>query len=348
MKMKMFCVVLVAAVGLLAGPALAETGDDPEVCLDVAFECVDATTATGPAEFYGTVTNCSEFPLDAIYVQDPFTGENYVDPAPLGAGESVTFSYTVQPDPDTCEAYSKLWIRGYAMGWTIRKAIFLEKTCECGPELLATCRTPGFYGTHAGDAKSRSQNITQQIIDAAGGQLNVCGQVVDNTMLGDGGSALEAMCEKTQGESLLQLYRHLVAASLNCVMSGSALDCDGTGIEGLFNECNEACILNNDPDLLESCRNKVDCWNNGGTTLASGMCQLGTCAMGGAPCEKADDCGYDDYGLEIECIPLEDTCHDRLLVNETLGLDFDPPGPAGSSKACNAAIQNDCTFLSCD
>jgi hypothetical protein len=347
MRLKKVSVILAIAVALIAGPALAETGEGPDVCLDVTFECVDATTFSGPAEFYGTVTNCSDFPLDALYVQNPFTDENYVEPGPLGPGESVMFRYEVPTDPDTCEAYSKVWIRGYAMGWTISERIFLEATCECGPELLAVCRTPGFYGTHAGDAKKNSQNITQQILDAAGG-LSVCGEFVDNTALNMDGSALEAMCEKTQGDSRLQLYRHLVAASLNCVMSGAPLDCDDTGIEGLFNECNEACIMNNDADLMESCRYKVDCWNNGGTMLADGMCQLGTCGLGGAPCEETEDCGYDDFGEEVECIPLEGTCHDQLLVNEALGLDFDPPGPAGSSKACNEAIQNDCTFISCN
>jgi len=38
-------------------------------------------------------------------------------------------------------------------------------------------------------------------------------------------------------------------------------------------------------------------------------------------------------------------CHDRDLVNETLGLDFETQGPAGSSDACNAATRTKCTVV---
>jgi hypothetical protein len=40
-----------------------------------------------------------------------------------------------------------------------------------------------------------------------------------------------------------------------------------------------------------------------------------------------------------------DNCHTRLLVNEDLGLDFDPPGPAGSSDACNNANASICAVV---
>jgi hypothetical protein len=52
-----------------------------------------------------------------------------------------------------------------------------------------------------------------------------------------------------------------------------------------------------------------------------------------------------DAGEVVECLPLEGNCHDRPLVNEDLGLDFDPPGPAGSPRECNQARRNDCTVL---
>jgi hypothetical protein len=33
------------------------------------------------------------------------------------------------------------------------------------------------------------------------------------------------------------------------------------------------------------------------------------------------------------------------LVNEELGLNFEPPGPAGSSNACNAATDSKCSVV---
>ena len=227
------------------------------------------------------------------------------------------------------------------------KYLYVEDTCDCGPKLMSLCATPGFWGLHAGEEKKDSQDITQAVIDAAGG-LEVCGIPVDNTMLDMPGSALEGMCLANREEKVLQFYRHMIAASLNCVMSGSPIDCDGTEIEQLYRDCTDLCIMTSDWDVLEECSTRVDCWNNGGTMLASGMCQLGTCAVDGAPCESEEDCGFNDMGEPIECVPMEDTCHDRPLVNEALGLDFDPPGPASSSKACNAAIKNDCDLLNCD
>ena len=100
-----------------------------------------------------------------------------------------------------------------------------------------------------------------------------------------------------------------------------------------------------DPDEIGYCEKSIDCWNNGGVLLDSGICQLGVCAHDGAPCEESEDCGYDFEGGMIECVPFTDTCHYQPLVNEALGLDFEPPGPASSPKACNAAIKNDCDLL---
>jgi hypothetical protein len=39
-------------------------------------------------------------------------------------------------------------------------------------------------------------------------------------------------------------------------------------------------------------------------------------------------------------------CEARPLCNRSLGLCFEPPGPAGGSKQCNDARQNDCTIFS--
>ena len=65
------------------------------------------------------------------------------------------------------------------------KTIMAMDSGECGipPEFDFICRTPGFWGTHSDDAKNRSTNITQAVIDAApGGTLGeICGTEVNMT-----------------------------------------------------------------------------------------------------------------------------------------------------------------------
>ena len=196
--------------------------------------------------------------------------------------------------------------------------------------------------------KKDSFNITQAVIDAAPAGIMVCGEVVDNTSLLVSGSAIEAICVHPSGELLHQLARQLTAAALNCVVSGSGMDCDGTSIESMFNYCNDICITSVDQVEISNCEQEIDCWNNGGDMLENGMCQLGICDETGEACGEDEDCGYNQAGMELTCIPFTDTCYYRELVNEDLGLFFEPPGPAGSSKACTSAIKNDCTLLDCD
>lgn len=212
-----------------------------------------------------------------------------------------------------------------------------EDVCEVPQE--AICRTPGFWGTHAcgldgllvalagsnnkpnpnGCEKSNSQNITQQVINAAGGTLGlICGVEITNTQVADSGdsctelnatehSAVEAICVSPTGNQRLQLARQLTAAALNCVISGFGADCSGGGTDlaDLFSDCNTACTNNSG---FGTCIGDLDAFNNGTSSVAPG-------------------------------------CHDRELVNEGLGLDFEPPGPAGSSNACNTAIQNNVTIF---
>jgi hypothetical protein len=223
------------------------------------------------------------------------------------------------------------------------------------------CRTPGFWGTHAGTEKKNSQNITQQVINAGGGSLTVCGQSIDNTNLGCGDSAVEAICVSIKGEQKLQLARQLTAAALNCIMTNGTADCSGVSIDQLFADCNAVCQGTDVPGWdMGKCTDAIDCFNNGGVYNPDlmKMCQTGKCSDNGAPCNENDlsQCGADASinpfwayitGVEIPtCIPLEGNCHDRELCNEDLGLCFDNPGPAGSSKACNAAIGNSCTVIS--
>jgi len=183
----------------------------------------------------------------------------------------------------------------------------------CGLEI---CRTPGFWGTHAGREKSRSQNITQAVINAAGGCIEVCGEVIDNTVLNSADSAVEAICVSPRGDQRLQLVRQLTAAALNCIITNGNPDCTGVSVEEVFQTCNASCA-SGDTSAPDTCIGLLDCFNNGGTIDSNGNC------VTGAP----------------------NNCHDQPLVNDSLNLNFEPPGPAGSSNECNAARDNTCTVI---
>jgi hypothetical protein len=201
------------------------------------------------------------------------------------------------------------------------------------------CRTPGFWGTHAGTEKGNgkgSVNITEAVIDCVDGNcadhtasdfLSICGEKIDSpdtnpadgtTDVNDAASSTEALCVPVKGDSILQLARQLTAAALNCVISGGGADCAGTPLYStVFSDCNSKCASGvASKDEMTACIGQLDCLNNGGTF------DNGICSAGGSG-----------------------NCHDRLLVNDTLGLNFEPPGAAGSSNACNAAHDTACTVV---
>ncbi len=229
-----------------------------------------------------------------------------------------------------------------------------EDTCDpqdgcvhAPPEVLppecseAICRTPGFWATHAGVEKSPGNgqpavNITEAVIDCADGNcsdhtasdfLLICGERIDSpdsnpadgtTDANDAASSTEAMCVDVHGDSRLQLARQLTAAALNCLISGGGADCAGTGLyTQVFGDCNTTCTdtTSSNSDIT-ACIAELDCLNNGGSF------ENGLCTAGGP-----------------------NNCHERILVNETLGLDFDPPGSAGSSDACQKAKQTRCAVV---
>jgi hypothetical protein len=206
----------------------------------------------------------------------------------------------------------------------------------------AICRTPGFWSSHAyaNPDKQGSRNIAQEVINAGGGCLEVCGEVITNTDKNNADSVIEAMCVSVKGIGRVQLVRQLTAAALNCVVSGGGSDCAGAPLyASVFSTCNAVCAdPAGDSGLVAACIDEVDCLNNGGLPMGNGFCQLGTCAGNGLPCEKSCTDGS-------ACLPLPGNCHDQLLVNEDLGLDFDPPGPAGSEKRCNSAKENECKVI---
>ena len=193
--------------------------------------------------------------------------------------------------------------------------------CECEPPGEDICRTPGFWGTHAGTEKPNSQNITQAVLDQAGGVM-VCGQLIDTTDKLRQDSALESICVAPSGEDTLQLARQLTAAALNCVISGD--DCSAAD---LIARCDGVC--QGDPAMsISDCIDALDCFNNGGRMLESGMCQIGTCNGDGVTaCSDDDSCAFlGTLSTVAKCVPLPGNCHDRDLSPEF----GEPSHPAGA------------------
>ena len=230
-----------------------------------------------------------------------------------------------------------------------------DRTGDCVCQQPFVCRTAGFWSTHAGVEKPQSRNITLEVLNYQAGDPVICGEVINNTTLKSLTSALEALCVSPQGQQELQLARQLTAMSLNCVMSGGGSDCSLTVNFADFTTCNELCeefVVNADPFInptpadVSACTARIDCLNNGGVPddldQVPGTCILGTCSLAGTPCGGNQDCPIGET-----CDTDPDSCHLRPL--EFVGpppLDFEPPGPAGSSKACNDAIRNTCTVFS--
>ena len=209
----------------------------------------------------------------------------------------------------------------------------------CGETI---CRTPGFWGTHAGTEKTGSTNITQAVITAGGGSLSICGEKISNTALNDDDSAVEAICTPMKDGSQLQLARQLTAAALNCIVSNGIADCSATPLySAIFSSCNAACAASgSSTQTLTDCIGALDCLNNGGTRLGNGTCQTGICGDGVTACAANADCL--DGSL---CGGLPNNCHDRLLINRGLGFNFEPPGSAGSSNECNDANKTACKVV---
>jgi hypothetical protein len=235
-------------------------------------------------------------------------------------------------------------------------------SCVDKPELpdvclaVEICRTPGFWATHAGVEKgTKSQNITQEVIEAATDGLKVCGVTIDNTSDLDwdpdwnlpvyrNKSSTEAMCVSVKGDSNRQLVRQLTAFALNCVMSGGDGDCTGLGfyLGDLANECNTVCVDGEDGGrTVNDCIGEIDAFNNGLLWGPSGP-HLGWCSTETEKaCSENTDCTGTISGQT--CVIEEDSsCHDRELCQAAEeGLCFLKPGPAGSSNACKIAKKND-------
>lgn len=229
-----------------------------------------------------------------------------------------------------------------------------------GDEMI--CRSPGYWSTHGGfESKSGKTtiNVTQELLDAVG-PIEVCGQTLTSTSNSgspylDGlglSSTLEALCSRTQGVKERQLYRQLVAAALNCAVSGMVNDCDlalDDLVEVTFTECSNLCEGSGalDGPTVGECIEALDTFNNGGQVI-DGTSSFGTCES-----QPEIRCGGDsgtcpDFNaLPQACVPFETSCHSDALCNEEIG--FCPlKTPASSSGACYEAKFNDCTIDSCN
>jgi len=196
--------------------------------------------------------------------------------------------------------------------------------------------------------KANSQNITQRVIDAAGGSLSICGKTLTDTHLNHQHSAEEALCVKIEGMTILQLASQLTAAALNCVISGGPADCSASSTATLFSACNAACVAGNTTGMINGqpvdCIDAIDCANNGGTfDMTTLFCQTGICSDNGSPCND-DNLGRCANPSTAMCLRTP-SCHTQPLCSSP-ELCFEPPGSAGSSKQCKDARQNTCTIFS--
>lgn len=225
------------------------------------------------------------------------------------------------------------------------------------------CRTAGFWGTHAGEEKPNSTNITEDVIrgwlsveppvdpnmvpekcvdtlnldgtiscdfeppgpagspkDCRNAKKNnvtlfnafpegiegiqICGKTIS---VEDHGSdippVVEAICVAPSEGSQLQLGRQLTAAALNCMLSGGGEDCTGTSIETVFASCNSTCADPLQEDQVNSCIEKIDCFNNGGLW------------------------NEDDPQAMYCQMNVPESCHDQLLVGTIMTDSDDDDGP---------------------
>ncbi|MGA1839332.1 MAG: hypothetical protein ACMUIU_01795 [bacterium] len=314
-----------------------------------------------------TITRCNTSPdtvVLRICVDDPVAGivNDCVDLSPGQCDD-------IEVDANTTECgtiYNEATGTATVIDPPLGNVYPLNASSECEVVCREVCRTPGFWATHAcpetcpGDydmycEKSNSNNITLAVIDEGGGSLDICGYLVTNTVgtvevghgknlveipSSDPESALEAMCVRVKGEHKLQLIRQLTAAALNCIVSNGSSDCSGVSIGPIFEACNAACKGDPSPYTVEECIYAIDCWNNGGRPAqidSAWFCQpmYPSCheRMIGV-CEDGTVCTEGNTTLTA---PGERLCGDGSVCG--------PTGPAGSSKACNSATQNDCTLL---
>jgi len=211
---------------------------------------------------------------------------------------------------------------------------------------VTICRGPGFYQTHSGEEKD-GPNIAEEIIQAVDG-FDVCGHhIINTTEIGGLDSVLEGMCVRTQGVDQRQLYRQLLTAKMNCLVSEGA-NCDDITdpfVDVNYSDCDAHCagfpVV--DGPSVEECIDQLACFNGGGRII-EGSCVKGTCGNDGVTnCSNDEDCGVDG-----DCVRFEDSCANSQFCSEDL-VDAEAQicpkkGPATSPMICRDARRNGCTI----
>ena len=346
---------------------ITNSGDDQH-----GYTILSATeTAPCTADMTGVCQGPSGVPFDILTPSATNSGclqggvpVTFLGPSGNAATRACTGTF-VQVAPSTCNPepttiIDKVQVSGTDAGQVLPPfGNFATNIINLNGEVCTEgefCRTPGFWGTHTDSTgeKACAQNITQAVLDAAGG-LVICGETIDDTDVDSANSAVEAICVAVQGQQERQLARQLTAAGLNCVVTNGSATCDGVSINDLFDNCNLLCDANagNDPVgyTVGGCIAQIDCFNNGGV-FAGGECTTGTCSN-----DPNEGCTQDDLSncaIGAECVPLEDNCHEATfedfefeLPNDGLPESdpcFEHQGPADGAD-CKAAKKTDCTVI---
>ena len=298
-----------------------QVGDDDSHSLDLIDPSVSLTKICQPdpvevgevIEWLITVTNTGDVQLDCL-VNDPEAG--IVDEALVLQPDDVESldASRIVTEADLPLISNTASVMCDVFGFDNQVEDSDTADCEVTPVVEEICRTPGFWGTHAGTEHPRATNLTQTVIDY-GGPLSVCGTTIDNTDVGNVFSAVEAMCVRIEGVLQRQLARQLTAMALNCIVSGGDAECAGTSVESLFADANVACEADESNSQLGYYIDRVDCFNNGG--------------------HFDEDSG--------ECLIDEESNCQMLELDEATDI-FDGvrslPGPAGSPRACRDASGN--------
>jgi cysteine-rich repeat protein len=231
--------------------------------------------------------------------------------------------------------------------------------CSTVNECAAVCRDARFWATRATSGQDRTSAI--ELVLEQTGPIEVCGQTIDNgDDLGDLDSALEGLCVRPEGDEQRELYRALLATTLNCLLSeGECDDILSRFTDVSYEDCNALCEGDTVPGgpTIDQCIDQLECFNKGGQVI-DGDCATGTCEsdpeqlcggdFGSCPgSDEDDDDGEED---EEECVAFDDNCADRRLCQNSdaearlCGRRLVPR----NQKVCRDARNNQCTIDECN
>lgn len=220
--------------------------------------------------------------------------------------------------------------------------------CTTSDECVEVCREPRFWATRATTGGNR-QSALDLVLDEAG-PIQVCGETIDSgDDVGDIGAAIEGLCVATQGNEQRELYRALLATTLNCLVSegGTCEEILSRFADVSLEDCDALCAGQAVPGgpTIDECIDQLECFNKGGQVVDGG-CATGTCAS-----DPGELCGGDfDSCSEEECIDFDDSCAGARLCQASdaevrlCGHKLVPR----NQKVCREARRNQCTIDDCE